>query len=123
MRKCVQPRQRRAKVTFHVPSDFNEMEIDHIVEHLRHIPSAEKYIALLEEIKPQLSQISADMHQPVFGIRMNMAMKYGHVLAMDINVFYDLGRALLKRRELDKAGKTQEEIEAFISSWERPNLF
>lgn len=98
-------------------SDFREAEVNQLIENLRHVPSATEDIALLERIKPQLQLVLfADQ-------RNEHRLSYARRLMVNLNAIYDLGRVLLKARDLEEIGKSQTEIEAFITSWERPNLF
>jgi hypothetical protein len=97
-------------------SDFREVEVNQIIENLRHIQSSSEDIAFLERIKPLLQSIFPDK-------RNKHRLSYAQSLMVSLNGLYDLGRVLLKARDLEETGMSQTEIEAFINSWKRPNLF
>jgi len=93
---------------------FGEDEINKLITILQ--PANPSEAEALRRIIPQVAPVLPPH-------RMELRRDYAQHLMSEINVAVDVGRQLLKTRELKDQGRSDADIRRFVASWKTENIF
>lgn len=93
---------------------FGVTEINRLVEILAPAMPSEG-----EAVRRMIPQVGAVLPLD----RIKLRQDYGRHLMSEINIAADVGRQLLKVRELKDQGRSDGDIQRFVASWKTENIF